>query len=44
MKKISNCRNCNSGKFEKLFSLGNLSYTGKFPKDPKINIKKRQLH
>ena len=43
MKKISNCRNCNSGKFEKLFSLGNLSYTGKFPKDPKINIKKEAI-
>ena len=38
MKKISYCRNCKNDKFEKLFSLGNLSYTGKFPKQQKTNI------
>ena len=43
MKRISNCRNCTSRKFEKLFSLGNLSYTGKFPKNKKTNIKKEAI-
>ena len=43
MKKILNCRNCNNTKFEKLFSLGNLSYTGKFPKNQKTNIKKESI-
>ncbi len=33
--KIKNCRNCNSNFLKKLFSLGNLSFTGKFPN--KIN-------
>ena len=28
---ISNCRNCNSNLLKKIFSFGNLSYTGKFP-------------
>ena len=28
---IKQCRNCGSKKFTKLFSLGNLSFTGKFP-------------
>jgi len=43
MKKISYCRNCKNDKFEKLFSLGNLSYTGKFPKQQKTNIKKETI-
>lgn len=30
--KINSCRNCNNKKLSNLFSLGNLSYTGKFPK------------
>ena len=33
--KIKNCRNCNNKKLSKLFSLGNISYTGKFPKKNK---------
>ena len=28
---ISNCRNCNSNTLKKIFSLGNLYFTGKFP-------------
>ena len=30
--KINNCRNCNKKKLQPLFSLGNISFTGKFPK------------
>ena len=30
--KIKNCRICNSRKLKKLFSLGNMKFTGKFPK------------
>ena len=40
---IKNCRICNSRKISKLFSLGNLSFTGKFPKNQNTNIKKKQL-
>jgi hypothetical protein len=37
MKKINFCRNCKCKKIKKLFSLGNLNYSGKFPlKDQKI--------
>lgn len=37
------CRNCKKNKFLKLFSLGSLSYTGKFPKNEKINIPKEEI-
>ena len=30
--RIKNCRSCSKSKFKKLFSLGNMSFTGKFPK------------
>ena len=30
-KKINNCRNCKSKNLEKLFSLGKIRFTGKFP-------------
>ncbi len=40
--KIQNCRNCNKKKLEFIFSLGNLSFTGKFPKKNKV-IKKAPL-
>ena len=43
MKKLVKCRNCKTSKIDKLFSLGRLSYTGKFPKKRKINIKKAEL-
>ena len=32
------CRNCKNEKFSNLFSLGNLSFTGKFANTKKINI------
>ena len=35
--KLKKCRNCQGKKLTKLFSLGKLSYTGKFPKNIKIN-------
>ena len=35
MQKINFCRNCNSHKIKKLFSLGNLSFSGKFLKKGK---------
>jgi len=38
--KIRECRNCNQKKFSKLFSLGKMSFTGKFKKDLKVNIPK----
>jgi len=37
------CRNCKDIKLKNLFSLGNLSYTGKFPNKKTINIKKKEL-
>jgi len=37
---ISNCRNCNSKNNSKLFSLGKMSFTGKFAKSLKVNIPK----
>ena len=37
------CRNCKKNKFLNLFSLGSLSYTGKFPKNKKINIPKEEI-
>ena len=41
--KIKKCRNCSSKNLKNLFSLGNLSFTGKFPKGKFINIKKANL-
>ena len=40
--RINKCRNCNKKKLEFLFSLGNLSFTGKFPKK-NTTIKKAPL-
>ena len=38
------CRNCQSkNNFKNLFSLGKLSFTGKFPKQKKINIPKAEI-
>jgi len=38
------CRNCQSkNNFKNLFSLGRLSFTGKFPKQKKINIPKAEI-
>jgi dTDP-D-glucose 4,6-dehydratase len=34
--KIKKCRNCQNSHLKYLFSLGKLSYTGKFPKNNKI--------
>ena len=41
--KIKKCRNCRNKNLVNLFSLGNLSFTGKFPRKEYINIKKAQL-
>jgi 2-polyprenyl-3-methyl-5-hydroxy-6-metoxy-1,4-benzoquinol methylase len=41
--KIKNCRNCQSFSLINLFSLGKISFTGKFAKNKKINIKKTPL-
>ena len=41
--KLKKCRLCKSKKFTNLFSLGNLSFTGKFPKSIKSNIPKDNL-
>lgn len=43
MKKIINCRNCQKRKFYNIFSLGKLSYSGKFSNNSKINIPKEYL-
>ena len=40
--RIKQCRNCRSNKLIKLFSLGNLCFTGKFS-SPKDNIKKKPV-
>ena len=42
--KIITCRNCKSRTLENLFSLGKLSYTGKFPKNSKPNVKSEKLN
>ena len=42
-KKISRCRNCKNKKLTSLFSLGNISYTGKFSKKKKYNITKAKI-
>lgn len=41
--KIKECRICKSKKFSFLFSLGNFSFTGKFPKSIKINIPQKKI-
>jgi NDP-4-keto-2,6-dideoxyhexose 3-C-methyltransferase len=41
--KIHKCRNCNKKIFFNLFSLGKISYTGKFPKNEKIDIPKEEI-
>ena len=41
--KLKKCRNCQGKKLTELFSLGKLSYTGKFPKNLNTNIKKTEL-
>ena len=41
--KIKKCRNCKNNKLTNLFTLGKLSFTGKFPKNKKIDIKKTPL-
>ncbi len=38
--KVNNCRICNSRNLSKLFSLGKMSFTGKFAKSLKVNIPK----
>ena len=40
---MKNCRSCKSSKLVNLFSLGNMSFTGKFPKSKETNIKKTKL-
>ena len=39
-----NCRNCKFNIKQNLFSLGKISFTGKFPKNKKINIPKKFLN
>ena len=41
--KLKKCKNCRSMKLSKLFSLGKLNFTGKFPKNKFTNIKKANL-
>ncbi len=41
--RIKNCRNCRSNYLENLFSLGKISFTGKFASNKKVNIKKTPL-
>ena len=41
--KIKKCKNCTSPRLSKLFSLGNLNFTGKFPKSKNTNINKAHL-
>ena len=41
--KISNCRICKSKSFKRLFSLGKLSFTGKFAKSITKKIPKDEL-
>ena len=40
---MNKCRNCKSLKLSNLFSLGSMSFTGKFPKNKRTNIKKTEL-
>ena len=41
--KIKKCKNCKSSNLLNLFSLGNLNFTGKFPKSKSTNINKAHL-
>ena len=41
--KIKKCKNCRSSSLLNLFSLGNLNFTGKFPKSKSTNIIKAHL-
>jgi hypothetical protein len=41
--KLKKCRNCYNFNLKYLFSLGKLSYTGKFPNDLKKNIEKTEV-
>ena len=41
--KILSCRNCKGKKLDNLFSLGLLSFTGKFPKNKNTNIPKDEI-
>ena len=38
--KIKNCRSCNKAKLKKLFSLGSMCFTGKFPNERQVIPKK----
>ena len=40
---MDKCRNCKSLKLSSLFSLGSMSFTGKFPRNKRTNIKKTEL-
>ena len=40
---MNKCGNCKSTRLVDLFSLGNLSFTGKFPKNKNVNIKKKEI-
>ncbi len=42
--KIKNCRNCKSNKLSNLFSLGKMSFTGKFSKSFLYNVPKAHLN
>ena len=41
--KIKKCRNCRNAYLSNLFSLGDLSFTGKFPKNKFTNVQKANL-
>jgi len=41
--KIKTCRNCDSERIIKLFTLGNLSYSGFFPKNQLTKVEKKNL-
>ena len=41
---LKKCRNCNSKKISNLFTLGNQSYTGKFPEYPNQIVKKGEIN
>lgn len=41
--KIKKCRNCESKKIKKLFTLGNLSYSGFFPAHQSVKVEKKNL-
>ena len=41
--KLKQCRLCSKKKFSRLFSLGAMSFTGKFPESIKKNIPKKKV-